>query len=301
MDDTLCGKFDSLREYLPDDLKDSKLDFYDNNNFKNYCPDKNCNSELEKITIGFLWLLEQYFGTYRSTGYGDNTNPFFLYMISWLSYKLKQNSVDGSTTINGFYNEHVKNSGKYPKFTNAANTFTNLEDVLNTKSDLLNNNIEDLSEFYDIFKLICSMYNNVETNSRDKLPNNANAFIEKYRELSNNCNIKGTAYSKIFSALSTDYDNFKNYCNKKGANCKEFSSLPEITTKFAAQLSGDTSSSSIGNKLFTVLSIFVFVIWISETSSKTIFKRKNKKYKEENESLIYDLKSSDYLRSSNND
>ncbi|ETB59318.1 hypothetical protein YYC_02836 [Plasmodium yoelii 17X] len=240
-------------------MEKTKLDFYENSNFKKYCPEKNCDSELEKITIGFLWLLERYFTIYRNKGYGDDTNSFFLYMISWFSYKLKKNSESDSTTINDFYNENVINGDKYSQFKKDSSKFTGLDEVLNKKSDFLNINIKDLSEFYDAFKLICSMYGNVETNTNDDtLPNNGTLFFNKYTKLNDECKIKSTARSKIFSALSTDYNTFKNYCTRRGANCKDFSSLPEITEFSALEsTSGDTSSSaSIGNKFFTVLSIF---------------------------------------------
>ncbi|ETB59950.1 hypothetical protein YYC_03300 [Plasmodium yoelii 17X] len=310
MNDELCGKFGSLSEYLPDDLsKTSSLDFYDNNNFKNYCPDKNCNNEIDKITIGFLWLLEQYVAKYSNQGIIEkNTKPFFLYIISWLSYKLKRNSEHNINKINDFYTEYIKNSGKYNEFISDSGKYTNLNEFIDEQNDLFNINIEDLSKFYDAFKLICSMYSNVETNNHDKLPNNANDFIDKYKELNNNYNVKGTGRSKIFSALSTNYNNFKNYCTSKGIKYKDFPLIPDTEAEIYALTSEDTSSSSsIGNKLFTVnnkelkiffhyiyaninIKIILFVIWISETSSKTIFKRKNKKYKEENKSLIYDSK-----------
>ncbi|ETB59350.1 hypothetical protein YYC_02868 [Plasmodium yoelii 17X] len=281
MDDDLCGKFGSLRQYLPDDLdQKSSLDFHDNSKFVKYCPDKNCNTDLEQIGIGFLWLLEEYFTKYLDKGSIEkNAKPFFLYIISWLSYKLNKKSKGKFTTINDFYTNHVNRSDKYKKFRDDSSKFTSFNEFIDEQKYLFDINIEDLSKFYDAFKLICDMYGNVETNKHENLPNNANDFINKYTELNNNCNIKGAARSKIFSALSTNYDNFKNYCTSKGIECKDFSSLPEIT-EFSALTSGYTSSSSIGNKLFTVLSIFgaiAFFLGISYKYSLFGFRKRAQK------------------------
>ncbi|CDS44225.1 YIR protein [Plasmodium yoelii] len=253
MNDDLCSKFDFLRMCLPDELGTlATTELNTIKNYEMYCPNGDCNGELDQITIGFLWLLEQYFTKYPIKGDNKyNTEPFFRYIILWLSYKLNKNTDHKTTKINDFYNQHVKNSGKYSNFTNASSTFTSLEDFIHKEKDLLNINIKDLSKFYDASKLICSMYSNLETNTNvDTLSNDATNFVIKYKELNNKYNNEDTERSKILSALSTDYDNIKNIC-------KNTQSLPEITADIYALKSGDTSSSlSIGNRLFTVLSIF---------------------------------------------
>ncbi|SBW38204.1 BIR protein [Plasmodium berghei] len=279
MNDDLCSNFNILRMYLPDGSGKTALDFYGNQSFKNYCPSANCNTELEKITIGFLWLLEQYYSMSKNKSHDINSiNAFFIHMISWFSYKLKQNSEHSFTKINDFYTSYVKSNDKYEKFISESSKFTELNEELNTKSDLLNINIEDLSKFYDASKLICSMYGNVAMNKHENLPDNAFNFVNKYAEL-NNHNIEDTSYSKILSVLSTDYNNLKN-------KCSNIQSLPDIKTtqitiknpvkssttnslqnseQTSAQSSGQIfaqtsevapSNSSIGNKLLTVLSIF---------------------------------------------
>ncbi|ETB57274.1 hypothetical protein YYC_05070 [Plasmodium yoelii 17X] len=278
--------------YLPDNLGvPAKLEIKRITNYDKYCPNNNCDTDLDKITIGFLWLLEQCYSAFKNKSQDINSvNAFFIYIISWFSYKLKQNFNYTNTPINDFYNQHVKNNDKYKSFTSPAYTIGDLGEFMDERNDLLNINIEDMSKFYDALKLICSMYSDVTMTKHDTLPTNAIMFVKKYQELNNDCNIKGTARSKIFSALSTDYNNLKE-------KCKDFKSLPEITANISALTSGDTSSSSsIGNKLFTVLSIIGAIAFFLGIS----YKRKNKKYKEENESLICDSKSSDNPRNSNN-
>ncbi|CDU16369.1 PIR protein [Plasmodium yoelii] len=284
MDDTLCGKIDFLREYIPDELsKTAQLELEDNNNFKNYCPitdsGKNeCNNDLDKITAGFLWLLGECYATIISKSYNeDNTNTFFQYIISWLSYKLNKSTENYYTKINDFYTKHVINSGKYNTFTNIAYKFTELKEFLEEQNDLLNSNIEDMSKFYDAFKLLCSMYGNIAQNEKGTpLSNNATMFVNKYTELNNEYNIEDSAHSKILFVLSTEYDNLKNKCN----NCTP---LPDITSSISAQTYRITSSSlSTGNKLFTVLSIFgaiAFFLGISYKYSLFGFRKRFQKQK----------------------
>ncbi|EAA16152.1 putative yir2 protein [Plasmodium yoelii yoelii] len=260
-----CGKFYTLREYFPDDLgKNSTLDFHQNNDFMQCCTNKGteenkCHTDLDKITAGFLWLLAEYYSMSQNGKYNENnTNPFFLYMISWFSYKIKQKSNHETTSINDYYNNHVKNSDKYIGFTKDAYKFTYLEDVLDKKSDFLNINIEDLSKFYDVFKLLCNIHSNLAQNkTNDILSNSATSFVNKLTELNNNSKIEDTVRNKILPVLSTDYDNLKNNCTSKGDKCKDFPPIPETIPNIYAQKSGVTSSSSsTANKLFTVLSIF---------------------------------------------
>ncbi|ETB61213.1 hypothetical protein YYC_01152 [Plasmodium yoelii 17X] len=290
MDDSLCGKFVVLRTYLPDELgKNGTLDFGDNTNFVQYCPEKDsggneCNDNLDKITAGFLWLLEQCYYALKNRTHGTNSiNAFFIYIISWFSYKLKQIKWEEFTTINEFYTKNVKDSGKYKTFINHAYTIGELKEFMDERNDLLNINIEDLSKFYDAFNLICNMYDNFATNTDKKtLLNDANEFVKKFQELNGNSNnTDGSSYRQIMSSLSIDYSNLNNKCTSNGVNCKDFQSFPDITN-FSALTSGDTSGSSIGKRLFTVLSIFgaiAFFLGISYKYSLFGFRKRVQKQK----------------------
>ncbi|ETB56114.1 hypothetical protein YYC_05843 [Plasmodium yoelii 17X] len=90
-----------------------------------------------------------------------------------------------------------------------------------------------------------------------------NSYLEKAQE-----------FDKKYEQLKKDLDNNKD---------ESYSQLFSILSK---------DYDNLKNKLF--------IIWISETISKTKIKRKNKKYNEENDSLIYNSKSSGYFRNSNN-
>ncbi|ETB63516.1 hypothetical protein YYC_00040 [Plasmodium yoelii 17X] len=269
MNDTLCGRIDFMREYLPDDLDaTTKLDFYQIENIKKYCPNENCNTELDNFTAGFLWLLAECYSEFTKKSYNENTiNAFFLHIISWFSNKLKQKSVYNTISLNDFYDNHVKNNEKYTSFTNPAYRISELKKFMDDRNDFLNINIEDLSKFYDVFKLLCKIHGNVAQNQKDDtLSNNAIEFVKKYQELNKvYAIIEEKPYNKIFSTLSTDYNNLKDKCT----NC---SSLPEIETSIYALTSGYTSSSSIGNRLFTVLSIFGAIAFFLGISYKVIIR-----------------------------
>ncbi|SBW38313.1 BIR protein [Plasmodium berghei] len=278
MDDTLCSNFDVLRMHLPAELGGtSNFEFKKITNFDNYCPSENCNTDLEKITIGFLWLLEQYFTKYPNKGHNVNDiKPFFLYIILWLSHKLNKITDQNFTKINDFYTKHVKNSGKYSNFISDSGRYTNFNEFIEKQKDLLNINIEDLSKFYDASKLICSMYGNVAQNQTDdKLSNNATSFVNKYTELNNIYNNEGAPHSQILSALSTDYNNLKKERDnipslpEKKTTQDHVQSSKDNSEQISGQFSEDTSSSSsIGNKLFTVLSIFGAIAFLLGISYK---------------------------------
>ncbi|ETB58530.1 hypothetical protein YYC_03882 [Plasmodium yoelii 17X] len=284
MNAELCSKFDYLRKHLPDELgKNGTLAFDDNKDLTQYCPEKDsgvneCNNNLDKITAGFLWLLEQYFTKYPKKGRdGNNINPiFFIHITIWLSYKLNQKLGHNFTKISDFYTNSVDNSGKYSKFTKDAYKFSGLGEFIEKQTDLMNINIKDLSKFYDASKLICSMYGNFSKNiNKDELLNNANEFVVKYQELDGDSNnTTDSSFKQILSALSADYDHLK-------TECKNDQPLPEITANISALTSGETSSSlSIENRLFTVLSIFgaiAFFLGISYKYSLFGFRKRAQK------------------------
>ncbi|EAA21141.1 putative yir4 protein [Plasmodium yoelii yoelii] len=264
--------------HLPDELSgNAKIEFNKIKDFQKYCSNKSCNTELEQITIGFLWLLGEYFTEYPTKGGVIEYNkPFFLYIILWLSYKLNQNREKTFTSINDFYTNHVKNGGKYSNFNSDSFRFTSIDEFIEGHKDLLNINIKDLSEFYDASKLICNMYGNAAQNQTGNiLSNNVNDFASQYTELNNKYKDKGTPHSKILSALSTDYNNIK-------GKRKDYQTLPEITefSALASKYGVTSSSSSIGNKLFTVLSIFgaiAFFLGISYKYSLFGFRKRAQK------------------------
>ncbi|CDU16372.1 PIR protein [Plasmodium yoelii] len=299
MDDDLYENFELLRMYLPDNLGETPSKFFnDFNSANNYCPNKYCGTNLNKITAVFLWLFEKNCSKFQNTNSDENnTNAIFLYIISWLSYKLNQITDHSFTKVNDFYTEYVNNQ-EYDKIIQDANKCTNIKEIINKNSDLLNINIQEMSKFYEPFKLLCSMYDNATRNVYDNtLSDNAIHFLNKYTDLNDYYNIEDTIYSKILYALLTDYNKLKTKCAKRTTDPIQLPTLPtgRATKKFLRHSSIKISVIPMTFIFFGLL-IYLGIVY---KASKTQFK--NQKNKEENISLIYDLKSSDYFRNSNND
>ncbi|CXH16200.1 Plasmodium variant antigen protein Cir/Yir/Bir, putative, partial [Plasmodium berghei] len=271
-----------------------------------YCTNNNCNSNLEKINAGCLYLLDAFFkdSSVFSSVAKNNIN-IVEYIIMWLSYMLNlKKSEENISTLKYFYDIYIKNHEKYTNSITGVDAYYNsYKDLIDKKNDLINMDIKDISKFYDAFNTLCMMYIEFDEKSPNcnKCSQNANKFVAKYNELKNDSNItKKSSYAQLLSTLSNDYDNFKNYCNSKGVNCTNLPSLATIeeiqtSEKNSEQLSAHSSeqtvssslqdsehifaqsseknvqiyeqrstqspgvtspSSSIGNKLFTVLSIF---------------------------------------------
>ncbi|ETB57324.1 hypothetical protein YYC_04832 [Plasmodium yoelii 17X] len=272
--DDICGKFVVLRKHLSDELnKEAEFGLEEITDYKDYCPKEDCDTELEKNTIGFLWLLGHCFYALKNKSNID-TNAFFIYIISWISYKLKQFTNENFTTINDFFTNSVIGNVKYSKFTSQAFKISDLGEYMKERNDLMNINIEDMSKLYDAFKLLCNMYSEVATNKDDNtVLDNANRFVQKYKELTNYYNIEDTPRSQILSTLLTDYNNLK-------IKCKGCTSLPDITNISALASVDTSSSSSIGKRLFAVLSIFgaiAFFLGISYKYSLFGFRKRAQK------------------------
>ncbi|ETB63230.1 hypothetical protein YYC_00069 [Plasmodium yoelii 17X] len=298
MDDDICGKFDLLRKYFSDNLEDPSPAFFnDFNSLNKYCPNNYCNTDLDKTIAGFLWLLEQNCSiSNKKTSDNDCINAFFLYIISWLSYKLNQIPGHHFTTINDFYTKHVNNNQNYTSLINDTSKCTKLKEIIDNRKDLLNINIEDMSIFYDGFKLLCNMHGNLAMgNCDEKLSNNAIHFFNKYTDINDYYNVEGTTHSQILSTLATDYNKLKTKCINDSI---KFPSLPtERATK--SFLRNSSIKISVIPMVFIFFGLLIYLgIVYKENDSKTQFK--NQKNKEENKSLTCDSKSSDYFRNSNN-
>ncbi|WBY55490.1 PIR protein [Plasmodium yoelii yoelii] len=279
MDYKLCGRFDTLRNFLPDELNTTtELDFHNNGKIRNYCPDggsgntKECKTDFDKIKAGCLWLFEQFFVRNQKSDIN-----IVEYIMMWLSYKLNQKTYDGIKNLNDFYTKYIENNMHYTncddngKDCNESlknNTgYRNYKEIIDNKNELLSINLGHMSKFYDAFKLLCKMY--TEIGSSDTISNKslncAKEFVEKYDELNNPNNTKDNAYYQVLSTLSSDYKNFKKYCSNSNIDCSNIPPLPDIKTKEnGVQISEPSSevtpsSSSVTNKLIPVLSIIVAI------------------------------------------
>ncbi|CDU85268.1 hypothetical protein YYC_02863 [Plasmodium yoelii 17X] len=268
MDKNICEKFKNVWEDFPDTLgSDGKYQFNSNKHFKTYCNNNTCDMPLEKINAGCLYLFDAFFKDSNLFKSVANSNINIVeYIMIWLSYmlSLKENNESHISTLQHFYKTDIKGGDKYSNPIVNISEYSSYKELIDTKCYFLSMNKSMITKLYDAFKLLCEMHIEYEKNKSNctKCSEKAEAFVTKYNELNrDHNNIDESSYKQLLCTLSTDYDNFKNKCNN--TQCCKSSPLPtidkNITVKCSAQMSGDTSSSSIGNKLFIVLSIFVAI------------------------------------------
>ncbi|CDU17363.1 YIR protein [Plasmodium yoelii] len=207
----LCDALELCDNGLIFDRKSQNYEFTGSYTNK-YCPGNKCgNDDNKKISSAFIGLL----GFCKD--YDDIKNlesdKIAEYAILWLGHKLNQKTDDGATTLNDFYNNHIKKNSHYDQKTFGDSDNNNIKiDVIDAKIKSMNMNIKDISNFYEIFKLLCKM--DGEVDKREIQCNtclkNAGKFYEQYEKLKNVLDInKGSSYFQLLYSLSNDYDKFK--------------------------------------------------------------------------------------------
>ncbi|EAA22248.1 putative yir1 protein [Plasmodium yoelii yoelii] len=282
MDYLLCLRFDKLRNYFPDELnKSTKNDIHSLGNIKNYCSngeseETGCKTDLDKINGGCLWLFEQNIVNRINDLSNEQLKVFIIYIIIWLNYMVNLKKDGEIKNLNDFYTKYIetnthytnckKNNNDYNHTLKEKTGYNNFKEIIDKRKDFVNINFEYIPKFYDAFKSLCNMYTEIDANSPNctKYLIDAKNFVEKYEKLNDDSISGDSSYRQILSTLSTDYDNFKNYCISNGVNCKGFPPLSLIKKKQNSELSEKisdvtSSSSSIKNKLIPVLSIIAAI------------------------------------------
>ncbi|VTZ79794.1 PIR protein [Plasmodium yoelii] len=296
MNKQVCESFQSVWDVFPDKLtKNSEYYEFNDDNFLNgYCFNNKCDRDhpLDKINAGCLFLLNKFFGSSGLSNKAKNNINFVDYIMIWLIYMLSLKSNPDKNSLKHFYTTFIKSDFKYKSTVDHVKGCSNFKDIIENRHTLTNDDMDNkiISELYNAFKLLCEMYTDFDENTLNckKCLEKANEFVEKYNELNGNSSITNdSSCNKLLCTLSNDYDNFKKKyddiqsCNssplptiEKSEKCVQSSHL------ILEQISGDTSSSSIGNKLFTVLSIFgaiAFFLGISYKYSLFGFRKRFKK------------------------
>ncbi|VTZ80362.1 PIR protein [Plasmodium yoelii] len=284
MDYEMCEKFDELKKSLPDELESyASVDFNQNENIKYYCTNgvtgNTCETEIDKINAACLWLLNENISKGIDDLSNEHVKSFIIYIMIWLNYMLNLKNDGEINNLNDFYTKHIENNTHYTNCTNGDNGcnklkgktgYINFKDAIFKNMDFSNIDIKDISKFYDAFKLLCKIYDelNVKNLECTNYLKYANNIVDKFNELNENSSAtRNTLYIQAWSTLSTDYDNFKEEHNDI---CMDFPSLPSIkTTQHDVQISeghsehdsvqsSDVTSSSfsIVKKLILALSIF---------------------------------------------
>ncbi|EAA15699.1 putative yir3 protein [Plasmodium yoelii yoelii] len=228
MNKEVCEKFLTLRKSLSDELDSSgDYQFKDDNFLNDYCDNKECKDEFDKISAGCLYLFAAFYGTselFDSVAKG-NIN-IVDYIFIWLSYMLNLGNNEKSASIDHFCNDYIYNDKKYNNKIENVTDYQSYMELIEKKHDLMN--INDMNKFYEPFKILCNMYiefNKQSTNCEKHLED-ANKFVEKYDELNEDYNNgKYTPYNQLLSTLSNDYYNLKSICY-------DFPLLPTYSRKF---------------------------------------------------------------------
>ncbi|ETB57279.1 hypothetical protein YYC_05075 [Plasmodium yoelii 17X] len=276
MDYRLCGRFDKLRNYFPDELnKPTKNDIHILGNIKNYCSngeseETGCKTDLDKINGGCLWLFEQNIINNIDSLSEDKFKIIIIYIMMWLNYMINLKKDGEINNLNDFYTKYIETNMYY---TNCKKDDKDCNSTLNDKTGydsfkefieknryLLNISFDDVSKFYAAFKSLCNLYTELDSNDTKckKCLESAKEFVKKYDELNVSDIAEYSPYYQILSILSKDYSNFKIYCKDNQVDCNDIPLLSPInTTKKKLQSSElnfeDTSSSSpITNKLIPV-------------------------------------------------
>ncbi|VEV54555.1 PIR protein CIR protein [Plasmodium vinckei vinckei] len=237
-------------------------------NYENTTEDGKCQNYFEMASSGVIHLLEM-----LNDKFDSKYDKLAEYVILWLSYKLNRHLNYSGTNLNDFYTKYIETNDNYNiKINDNANDSPNYKDIINKNKDLMNTN--EISKFNAPFSSLLLLYNGIKGNNLDctKYSSYPKLFASEFENLNNDSNIIGNAsFRKLLYILSDDYNNFKNkYGNDKSC---DFPTLSPVKT---------SSSSSIASKLIPGLSAFAIPALFG-IAYKTIYKKKIKKNKEENE------------------
>ncbi|CDU16025.1 hypothetical protein YYC_02361 [Plasmodium yoelii 17X] len=174
-----------------------------------HCPNQKCDNDDKKISSAFIAFL----AFFNVEGVDENldSDKIAEYAILWLGHKLNQKTEYGTTTLSDFYTKHIETNNHYNQKIFGDNNKIK-KDIIENKIESMNIDIKDIFNFYEVFKLLCKMDNELGKNKgkRNICLKSVGEFYEKYEKLKNGLDInKGSSYLQLLSSLSKDYDKFK--------------------------------------------------------------------------------------------
>ncbi|CDU15975.1 uncharacterized protein PY17X_0114600 [Plasmodium yoelii] len=206
----VCSEFTTFWKLFPDGLNDSKEYKINPGSFKKYCPDGNCNNDIDKINAGCLRLIYDFFIKSGFSADPDTLKSDTVCIIIWLGYILSLKSHEGIKTINDFYSSHIKDNAEYSKHKIGDKKYTDYKKIIEETKEYMdiNININDMSKFYELLKLLCNMYTSYDNNNSSQASEHAEKFANGYTELfDNDNNNEGNSFNKILNVLSNYYNN----------------------------------------------------------------------------------------------
>ncbi|EAA19937.1 putative bir1 protein [Plasmodium yoelii yoelii] len=233
----VCGEFESIWKLFPDDLNASGEYYIGGGTIKNYCPKKNCDSDINKIDAGCLWLFNQFYGKpYNFSNYANDNIGIVVFIMIWLGYKLNKMLNKEFPNLKDFYSKNIQNVEEYKNSIDDVSEYKSYIDLINKNEYVINISNENMSKLYDLFKNLCKMYNEVSKTNKDrtKYSKYAKEFVKKYKDLNEDSNnVEGSSYKQILSTLSSEYTYFRNsYVNSNIRNI-----FPELITEKTPQVS----------------------------------------------------------------
>ncbi|ETB56686.1 hypothetical protein YYC_05505 [Plasmodium yoelii 17X] len=244
MPSNVCDVINVIDNYLYNDVNTpGKYNF--NPIFNSYCHNQNFDSNEKILSCAFIALLTLFNGIVNKEDLGSD--KLAEYAILWLSHKLNQKSHHKIDNLNDFFDQYINNNAKYNEDITDGSDYKNYKELINKKKNLMNLDINMISSFYDTFKSLCNMYNELDPNKNQckKCFENGEEFFENYEKLKNFSGInERDPYYQLLSSLLDDYKNFEN--KYKSLKCSNISPLVACPR-----------SSVTKNTLITIAIIFV--------------------------------------------
>ncbi|SCM01019.1 Plasmodium variant antigen protein Cir/Yir/Bir, putative [Plasmodium chabaudi adami] len=279
--DNVCKIFKSVWDDFPDTLDNDNYQFKNEKICNTYCNNNcdiiYCKTDNDKIMAGWIYLIKKLYESNLINDYAPNNMNIDEYIIIWLIHMLKLKDDSTIKSLNGFYDQYKNQCGGHTLVSTTDKDYSDIIDnIIDNKNYSVDMDKNLISKFYEAFKILCSMYNDINSDPIDciKYLSKAKEFVDKYQNLLNDSDIgtKDSSYRKILSSLSTDYDNFKSYCNEKCHGCEQIPDLTDIRTKTFAQSYEDASSStSIASKLIPVLLAFTIPFFLGIAYKYSLF------------------------------
>ncbi|SCL88417.1 CIR protein, partial [Plasmodium chabaudi adami] len=230
----VCRIFQSLYDQLPDEDDKPKKTNDTVLLYETFCPInedgyQKCNSDLDKISAGFGYLLPQLFGNVDHEGeHEDQKGNYVYYGLLWISYKLQQlnKNNDRSTILYDFFNSHIVKGDWYEEY----------KEEIENKTHLINKevDIDLMSDVYYIFKQMCKTLSNYEDDHSSledfsMYYNSVKICAEKLKKHSHHSNTdsSGGQYLAIYDMLQRVYDDFRKDYFKNDSECN-FPDLPDF-------------------------------------------------------------------------
>ncbi|CXH20047.1 Plasmodium variant antigen protein Cir/Yir/Bir, putative [Plasmodium berghei] len=232
-----CDEFDAFWKPFPDELNNSGNYNFRNRFFNKYCPNNNCDVDIDIVNDGCLWLFNNFFGSFGISLYRNTYKDMVVCVMIWLSYKLNQKTEHRTTKLNDFYSNYIQNRTEYAKHKPNDETYDNYNKILDEIKEYMDIDINNIS-YNKVLLVLFKCYENFGKNTVLNIT-------------STNCPSLPTKKTAENGSISSS----------KEIKTIESSSKTEQSFHITTPVSSNTilSSSSLVNKLIPVLSTLVAI------------------------------------------